>query len=238
MADVMHWARTAGIAVVEDACQVPGAVIDGQRAGTWGDVGVLSFGGSKLLTAGRGGALLTRRPEVYQRAKIYSRRGNDAFPLSELQAAVLIPQLEQLEQRNLQRRQAAIRLAAELRQIRFLQPPQPTAADDEPAFYKLGFFLSPTLPPGVTRDTLIRALQAEGVPVAAGFAGFTRRSPRRCRHSGPLQNSRHAAEWTVVLHHPILLGDQQLFDQLLVALRKVDAALRQNRLSEPGGEDA
>ena len=40
-----------GLAIVEDACQSPGACVEGRMAGTWGDVGVLSFGGSKLLTA-------------------------------------------------------------------------------------------------------------------------------------------------------------------------------------------
>src|SRR5262249_4920495 len=82
-----------GLAVVEDACQVPGARVEGKAAGSWGDCGVFSFGGSKLLTAGRGGAVVTNRDEVVQRIKIYCERGNDAFPMSELQAAVLEPQI-------------------------------------------------------------------------------------------------------------------------------------------------
>jgi dTDP-4-amino-4,6-dideoxygalactose transaminase len=45
-------ARHYGLLVIEDAAQAPGAMINGRRAGTWGDVGVLSFGGSKLLAAG------------------------------------------------------------------------------------------------------------------------------------------------------------------------------------------
>ena len=62
-------ARESGLAVVEDACQAAGAVAQGRRAGTWGDVGVLSFGGSKLLTAGRGGALLTNDPRCTSTGK-------------------------------------------------------------------------------------------------------------------------------------------------------------------------
>ena len=54
MRDVMAFAREHGLQVIEDAAQMPGAVIQGRKAGTWGDVGVLSFGGSKLLTAGPG----------------------------------------------------------------------------------------------------------------------------------------------------------------------------------------
>jgi dTDP-4-amino-4,6-dideoxygalactose transaminase len=93
MRRIMEVAKDMQLGIVEDACQVPGAIVQGRPAGSWGDVGVLSFGGSKLLTAGRGGALLTSRADVFQRAKIYHERGNQAFPLSELQCAVLPPQI-------------------------------------------------------------------------------------------------------------------------------------------------
>jgi dTDP-4-amino-4,6-dideoxygalactose transaminase len=238
MAQLMAWAETAGIAVVEDACQTPGASINGQRAGTFGDVGVLSFGGSKLLTAGRGGAMLTCREDVYQRAKIYGRRGNDAFPLSELQAAVLLPQLEKLEAYNQQRRRFAERLTGQMHEISFIKPLRVQTASAEPSYYKLGFFLNKSIPGGVTRDELAGALRAEGVPLDSGFAGFARRSPRRCRHSGQLENSRFAANNTILLHHPVLLGSEECVDQLVAALRKVDTALQQNRLSARDVADA
>ena len=122
MPEIRAWADLRAVAVVEDACQVPGARIDGRLAGTWGDVGVLSFGGSKLLSAGRGGALLTDRSDVVQRIKIYSERGNQAYPLSELQAAVLLPQLESLAERNQQRLENAMRLLELCRGFPDLEP--------------------------------------------------------------------------------------------------------------------
>src|SRR5688572_9745921 len=79
-------ARELQLKVVEDACQVPGAIIERKPAGSLGDVSVLSFGGSKLLTAGRGGAVLTSQAEIVQRIRVFTSRGNEAFPLSELQA--------------------------------------------------------------------------------------------------------------------------------------------------------
>src|SRR5437763_375725 len=96
--------------IVEDACQCPGALIDGKRAGAWGDVGVLSFGGSKLLTAGRGGAILTADAGAHQRARLWQNRANVVCPLSELQAAVLLPQLETLDARNARRLEQVRRL--------------------------------------------------------------------------------------------------------------------------------
>ncbi|MDP7204343.1 MAG: aminotransferase class V-fold PLP-dependent enzyme, partial [Pirellulaceae bacterium] len=106
MAELLSVVQPRGIPLVEDACQCPGAMIDGKPAGQHGDVGIMSFGGSKLLSAGRGGALLTPHEDVYQRVKIFAERGNDAFALSELQACVLGPQLEKLEQRNQHRQES------------------------------------------------------------------------------------------------------------------------------------
>jgi len=117
MPAVCEFAAAHGIAVVEDACQAPGAMLAGRPAGSWGNVGVLSFGGSKLLTAGRGGALLTGDESVQQRIRVFQQRGNDAFPLSELQAAVLIPQLAKLADRNRIRAASAERLIQQLEHI-------------------------------------------------------------------------------------------------------------------------
>ena len=57
------------VILVEDACQVPGGSLHGKPLGSWGDVSALSFGGSKLLSAGRGGAILTDHSDILQRAK-------------------------------------------------------------------------------------------------------------------------------------------------------------------------
>src|SRR5579883_3133238 len=99
MREVMAIARKHGIGVVEDAAQAPGATVEGKPAGTWGDVGTLSFGGSKLLTAGRGGTLLFNDAQLHQRAKTWLHRGVQQWaPLSELQAAALRPQVRKLKE--------------------------------------------------------------------------------------------------------------------------------------------
>src|SRR5579863_1976550 len=110
MPEVMRIAREHNLGVIEDAAQAPGARIHGRCASTWGDVGILSFGGSKLVTAGRGGAVLTLRDDVAQRIKLYTQRGNDAYPLSELQAAAIIPQWERLDDDNARRTAAVARI--------------------------------------------------------------------------------------------------------------------------------
>ncbi|WP_246523683.1 DegT/DnrJ/EryC1/StrS family aminotransferase [Gemmata palustris] len=114
MPAVMEIARKHNIGVVEDAAQSPGATVIGKPAGTWGDVGTLSFGGSKLLTTGRGGALLFNDAQLYQRAKNWLHRGLQQWaPLSELQAAVLRPQLRKLRATTAWRAERVRELVAE-----------------------------------------------------------------------------------------------------------------------------
>src|SRR5207247_2768856 len=51
MCELTELASARGIAGIEDAAQCPGAWVQGKKAGTWGDLGIFSFGGSKLLSA-------------------------------------------------------------------------------------------------------------------------------------------------------------------------------------------
>jgi perosamine synthetase len=202
--------------------------VAGKPAGACGDCGVFSFGGSKLLTAGRGGAIVTDRDDVLQRLKIHCERGNDAFPLSELQAAVLAPQIPQLKAANEQRFHAVKQLLAACHDLNGLLPLQiPVDRQSEPVFYKLPWLLddnedscdSPEFEQ--VRGRFIAAIHAEGVAIDAGFRGFARRTNQRCRVVGNLVHARRAATGTVILHHPVLLESHEAINRLASAIHKV-----------------
>lgn len=229
MKQIMEFARQHQLQVVEDACQSPGAMIDGKVAGSHGDVGVLSFGGSKLLTAGRGGAVLTPDAQIHQRIKVYCERGNHAFPLSELQAAVLYPQVASLGQANGLRCQRVSQLLKRSLNIAALRPVQSSlpvdiaeeTLSDMSSFYKLAWSYDSSQLGEVPRDQFLAAVRAEGVALDAGFRGFVKRSARRCRVAGELTESAQAAEKTVILHHPVLLESEETIDRVAIALEKV-----------------
>jgi dTDP-4-amino-4,6-dideoxygalactose transaminase len=221
-------ADSRGLAIVEDACQAPGAIVAGKPAGAWGDCGVFSFGGSKLLTAGRGGAIVTNREDVLQRMKIYCERGNDAFPLSELQAAVLVPQIPQLAAANDQRLKAVMALLEACLDLPGLVSPRlPFQPDAQPSFYKLPWLVSGNSDDCGSaefeqlRRRLIAALQAEGVAMDEGFRGFARRSNQRCRVVGSVAKARRAAAGTMLLHHPVLLEPPSTIARVAEAIQKV-----------------
>ena len=221
MRELTAWAVDHHIAVVEDAAQVPGATVQGRRAGTWGDAGVLSFGGSKLLTAGRGGALLTPHADVVQRARTHLLRGNVVCPLSELQAAVLLPQFDRLDARNTQRRRAVSWLTEQLGDLPGVRPFVNQLDDSVPAYYKLGFQFGGEAF-GLPRSRFVDAMRAEGIALAEGFpAAHVGRSPRRYRRGSELAEAERAHRGVVVLHHPVLLGTQKDWDQVAQAWRKV-----------------
>lgn len=206
------WADERGVAIVEDACQAPGARIEGRPAGAWGHASVLSFGGSKLLTAGRGGAVLLRDAATYQRAKIWVHRGNHAIPLSELQAAVLLPQMRRLHERTLQRAAAVARFWRGLAGVPGVQPLVNWAAESLPAYYKVGMQFVPEAVHEADRQALLNLTQPLGLPLDTGFRGFAVRG-RRARFAGPLTEARLAAARMLVLHHPLLLAGNDAIDR-------------------------
>jgi perosamine synthetase len=222
MRELMTLARERGLFVVEDAAQASGALIDGRRVGTWGDVGVLSFGGSKLLSAGRGGALLTPHADVAQRARNHLlRAGNIVCPLSELQAALLVPQCRRLDERNAARWsnvQALCQALADVPGVRAFVQADEVAL---PAFYKLGLQYDESAF-GLSRDRLIQALRAEGFAVDEGFApAHVTRSPKRYRQGSALSESERAGKGCVQVHHPILLEPAAEVCQLAEAFRRI-----------------
>lgn len=208
MDDVIAFAKAHNLSVIEDACQVPGAALNDRQCGSMGDVGVLSFGGSKLLTAGRGGAVMTQDDRIAQRLRLYTQRGNDAYPLSEMQAAVLLPQLEQLNPRNEQRQRSVIMLReaiAKNQQLRFIE----NKADEAiPAYYKVPFLSTDETIR--TRDDLEH--RCEDLPLDSGFLALhLTHAKSRFRAVGELPHATHLHHRLMTLHHPVLLaGDDEL----------------------------
>jgi perosamine synthetase len=222
MRELTELARERGLVVIEDAAQAAGAMVQGKRAGTWGDVGVLSFGGSKLLSAGRGGALLTARADASHRARnLLMRAGNIVCPLSELQAALLLPQCVQLDERNRLRWgrvQSLCETFADVPGVRLFVDRSETYL---PAFYKLGVQYD-AVAFGLSRTLLIRALRAEGYAVDEGFAvAHHQRSPKRYRQGSTLAEAERANVGCVQIHHPILLESADEMRRLTEAWRRI-----------------
>lgn len=75
------------------------------------------------------------------------------------------------------------------------------------------------------RDAISSMLRAEGLALDPGFRGFAGRSERRCRKPGSLEQSKLAAERTMILHHPCLIADSFSAEQAALAIQKVEQHL-------------
>lgn len=212
-----------GWLLIEDVCQMPGGRFAGQPLGSFGHVAAWSFGGSKPLTAGCGGALTTDDDRIAQRLASYSDRPSDAYPLSPLQAAVLWPQWQKLPEFAARQRARWERLRNACRaQTPRWQWPELSDPQRQPVFYKLPIVVAG--PPGgegaAAGDVLPRLLaaaQAAGIPAGEAFR-IPRASARfRGRVLSTAQAQAIAARlW--LIDHRVLAGEDADVDRLAAVL--------------------
>jgi perosamine synthetase len=104
-------ARRHKIAVIEDAAEALGAEYKGKRTGSLGDIGVFSFHGSKTVTTGEGGMLVTDREDLFKRIQVLRDHGRQPgdrmfwntevaykYKMSSMQAALGLAQLERIDE--------------------------------------------------------------------------------------------------------------------------------------------
>lgn len=113
---IMNIAREYEIPVIEDAAEALGATINGKKAGAFGDIGILSFNGNKIITTSGGGALLSDNEKYVKKARFLATQACDDAPhyqhseigynyrMSNIAAGIGRGQMEVLEERIAQRR--------------------------------------------------------------------------------------------------------------------------------------
>ncbi|ALM49906.1 pyridoxal phosphate-dependent aminotransferase [Flavobacterium psychrophilum] len=69
-----------GIPVLEDSAEALGSTYKGQKCGTFGDIGVLSFNGNKIITTSGGGAIVCKNKELKNKAVFLSTQARDNAP--------------------------------------------------------------------------------------------------------------------------------------------------------------
>lgn len=168
------------IMLVEDGSQAHGAMIDGLLAGNVGDAAGFSCMGGKVLATTEAGYMVTPHERAYWKGCMtgqhMGRSPDQGFPddlrpfadslvythrISPLNAVLLFEQLQSLDAQLAERRRHADLLRSKLAGARFMRLP------DYPATAKPSYHLLTTTfdaaAAGVTRNTFIAALRAEGL---------------------------------------------------------------------------
>ena len=103
--------------LIEDAAESLGATFNGKHTGTFGDFGVYSFNGNKILTTSGGGMLVTPNKAWIEKAMFYSTQAKGPFihyeheeygynyRMSNVLAAIGVAQMEAIEERVLKKRE-------------------------------------------------------------------------------------------------------------------------------------
>lgn len=162
-----------GIPVIEDAAEAIGSEWRGQRAGSMGRFGSFSFHGTKTLTTGEGGMLVTRDAELHQRLLALSNHGRVAgqprqfwpdligfkYKMSNLQAAIGCAQMERIDALVARKREIFAR-------YRELLADLPLRMNPEPEHARNGYWMPTVVAEqgsGFDRDALMQAFQAEQI---------------------------------------------------------------------------
>lgn len=111
MSGLRELAAKHGLFLLEDAAEAFGSELQGRKAGSWGDCGVFSFHGSKTLTTGEGGMLVTDDEALYRRVlflrdhgripgdvMFYNTEVAYKYKMSSMQAALGLAQTERAEE--------------------------------------------------------------------------------------------------------------------------------------------
>lgn len=230
--ELLALAAEHGLAVVEDSAQAHGASYRGRPVGSHGTAGTFSFQSSKAMTAGEGGLIVTNddtfAARVWSACNVGRVRDGAWYQhadvgwnlrMTELQAALLLPWLDRLDDevaaRDAFARRVAAGLAAADRPVAVVPQPAGTTADSR-------HLLMLRAAPGVDRDWVSRALEAEGVPVDAGYPPLGGLEPLRgLARALPAPGAEGAAATVFWLRQPQLMAGPDGADDVVAAAERV-----------------
>ncbi len=162
-------AQEHGLHLVEDAAQAHGATIGERRAGSFG-LGCFSFYGTKNVTTGEGGMITTDDDELADRLRVLRNQGmreryvyevaGHNYRLTDLQAALAIPQLARIAETTAARQANADRLIAGLSDVAGLRVPRQLPGRSH-VWHQFTVQVTDTAP--IDRDEFIAKLGERGV---------------------------------------------------------------------------
>jgi dTDP-4-amino-4,6-dideoxygalactose transaminase len=80
MNEIIAIAKDFNVPIIEDAAEALGSNMNGKPCGSFGEFGVLSFNGNKIITTSGGGALLSENVEMIEKARFLATQARDAAP--------------------------------------------------------------------------------------------------------------------------------------------------------------
>ncbi len=249
---ILEIARRHKLVVIEDSAHAHGAMYKGRKVGAIGDIGSFSFQSCKNLTSGEGGMLISNNEQyaalcrsshncgrIQGGAWYEHHRIGGNYRMSELQGALLLAQFARLEEQTVRRDANGLLLNKLLSGIPGIAPMTRGHGETRHAYHLYSFRYDAAAFGGVSRERFLMALNAEGIPVTAGYPMGLYSQPLFAKQAfGPYTGWRNArkalpydpANFPVCeavckdscwIHQHILLGDQADMQDIADGVRKV-----------------
>ena len=163
------------IPILEDSAEALGSSYKGQKCGTFGDIGVLSFNGNKIITTSGGGAIVTKTLALKEKAIFYATQARDAAPhyqhseigynyrMSNICAGIGRGQMEVLDQHVALRRAMHDFYVEVFKGINGVTVFNAPNADYFSNYWLTTILVDPSKTNGITRETLRLALEAKNI---------------------------------------------------------------------------
>ena len=164
-----------GIPILEDSAEALGSSYKGQKCGTFGDIGVLSFNGNKIITTSGGGAIVTQTKALKDKAVFYATQSRDAAPhyqhseigynyrMSNICAGIGRGQMEVLDAHVALRRAMHDFYVALFKDIPGVTVFSAPNADYFANYWLSALLIDPIEANGISRETLRLAFEAENI---------------------------------------------------------------------------
>ena len=165
------------IRIVEDCSHAHGATYNGTRTGVLGDVGAFSIQHKKILSVGEGGIVVSRDPDLVERARSFVNLGNGTqtgqlapnLRMGEMHGALALVRMKRVDAENVQRQKNADLIRVATKDIPGLRSiPAGIVEGVDPVYYNYIFAYS-SAETGIPRLQFAEAVQAEGIPLRCGF---------------------------------------------------------------------
>jgi dTDP-4-amino-4,6-dideoxygalactose transaminase len=247
---ILEIASAHGLVVIEDAAHAHGASWRGRKTGSFGHFGSFSFQQSKNMTSGEGGILLTSDEKLREQAwslANHGRRTGGAWyehvragsncRLSGWQAAILLAQLDRLPRQLAMRARNAEILGRKLQGNGVLLPAAIDSRVTVHGFYLYPFRIDTTRLAGVSKDRVVEALAAEGIPGVSGYPyplyanKLFETHPHRRGECPEAERFCRECFW---VSHEILLAEEDDLDDFARAVGKIAEAAGELAASAAG----
>lgn len=238
---IIEIAEQRDLIVIEDCAHAHGATWRGRRVGSFGAFGSFSFQASKNLTAGEGGALTTNDKTLAEAARSICNQGRRTggawyehvrlgtnYRLGGWQAAVLLAQLERLPQQLETRAANAKYLTEQLSQFDIVTTPYVDERVTCHSYYLYPLRLNRERFPDLSKGTFVRALVAEGIPVAEGYPHPLYAQPVFAhyeRRLGDCPAAERMCEEVCWVSHEIMLASPDDLGDFVAAVAKVSEGI-------------